>query len=138
MTAKRRIAHRFAAAPLLLLATAAFAEVPAPPGAEWSDRHMRSNFANRDVATPRPAIQGLDADGHIAPGPAPSTQVQEQTLKINPLGWQPGPGNRHTTGTGRPFAKGTPFTSPDSSLPQRSNALHTQASRTPTGGRQTP
>ena len=130
----RPAALLLAAAPLLLLASVASAEVPIPPAVAWSDLHMLSNFANRGVATPRPAIQGLDADGRIAHDPVAHTQVQEQWLSINPHhGWQPGAGQRNTTGAGRPFAKGTPFASPSSAAPQRSNAIRAQSSHTPSG-----
>lgn len=132
MDAKRRIAHLFATAPLLLLATAALAEAPAPPAVLWDDRHMLSNFANHGAAPPRPAIRGLDADGHIAHDAVATTQVQEQWLTINPHGWQPGAGRRKTTDAGRPFAKGTRFT-PASATAHRSNAIHAQASHVPRG-----
>jgi hypothetical protein len=117
---------------LPLLAATASAEVAAP-AAPWDGRHMRSNFANHGVATPRPAIEGLDADGHVAHDTVPHTQVQEQVLSINPLGWQPGAGGRHTTGGGRPFAKGTRFTPPTGATPQRSNAIRAELSHTPRG-----
>ena len=76
------------AAPLLLVGFAAQAE---GPGAQWDDRHMRSNFAHfLERPGDRPAILGVDRDGHIIHETKPAARVPELTLHISPHAWQPG------------------------------------------------
>lgn len=78
------------AAPLLFVCFAARAEEPGA-GESWNDRHMRSNFAHfLDRPGDRPAILGVDQDGHIVHDAKPTTHVPELTLHISPHEWQPG------------------------------------------------
>jgi len=77
------------AAPLLF-GIAARAEEPRAAEA-WNDRNMRSNFAHfLERPGDRPAILGVDADGHIVHDAKPATHVPELTLHISPHEWQPG------------------------------------------------
>ena len=90
--ARLAIVQLLGAAPFVLACFAARAEGPGASAAErWDDRHMRSNFAHfLDRNGSRPAIQGVDQDGRLVHDTATATRVKEQTLRINPLEWQPG------------------------------------------------
>lgn len=132
MTAHRWITRWIATTPLLLLATAVSAE-SMPSGADWDATHMRSNFANQSAAAARPAIRGLDANGQIAHD-ASNTQVQETWLTVNPHGWEPGAGARKSTNAGRPFARGTGFSSTSSAAAQRSGTLRAESASPPRRG----
>jgi hypothetical protein len=84
------VAHFVAAGSLIFVSSTGFAE--GRSGAEWTDAHMLSNYANAGRA-PRPALRGLDANGRIAHEAAPSrSTVEALELTINPHGWQPGAG----------------------------------------------
>lgn len=133
MTAHRWITRWIATTPLLLLATAVSAE-STPSGANWDAGHMRSNIANQTAPAVRPPIRGLDANGRIAHEPVAQTQVQETWLTVNPHGWEPGAGARKSTTGGRPFAKGTGFTSSGDAAAQRSSGLRSAATSPPRRG----
>ena len=117
-------------APVLLLSLAARAEQPG--AVAWDDQHMQSNFAHyRDDRTPRPAIQGLDAEGRIArdSGAPPPTQVPELLLKISPHEWRPGGPRSVSGGAGTSGLSASSFSwSTDTAAPDRSSGVRNQSS----------
>jgi hypothetical protein len=73
-----------------LFSFGAWAQGPhADSGAQWDDRHMRSNFANHLRAAPRPPLRIAEPGAAGADAAAP-THVQETILSISPHEWEPG------------------------------------------------
>jgi hypothetical protein len=113
-----------AAGSLLFVSSTGFAE--GRSGAQWTDHHMRTNFANHGRVAPRPALQGVDANGRIAVDPVQSAaQVAPLELTINPHGWQPGPGR---AGSRMGAHRSSSFSSWSSAVPSRSAGLRKESS----------
>lgn len=114
-----------AAAPVsvlaLLLGAPALAE-PVDAAPSWDDRHMQSNFANR-LGAPAPRVI-VGTNRFAADEATPPTGVQEQLLRINPHGWEPGGARGGTGASGPPWGPSSAaFSSTQGARAQRSSSV---------------